>query len=108
MTDLHTWLTIAVICLVTIAIRFLPFLIFNKKRQTPNSIEKLSKILPSAVMGMLVVYCFRDLRFAAPADYLPALIASLVVGVLYVWRRNTLISILCGTVSYMMLVQFVF
>lgn len=108
MTDLHTWLTIAVISLVTVAIRFLPFVIFNGKRKTPRIIEKLSKILPCAVMGMLVVYCFKDFSFADTAGYLPAIIASLVVGVLYVWKRNTLISIICGTVSYMMFVQFIF
>ena len=108
MTDLRTWLVIAVICLVTVALRFLPFLIFNGKRKTPRVIEKLSKILPCAVMGMLVVYCFKDLSFAAAAGYLPAVIASLVVALLYVWKRNTLISIVCGTVGYMLLVQFVF
>jgi len=108
MTDLHTWLTIATISLVTMALRFLPFLIFNGKRKTPRIIEKLSRILPCAVMGMLVVYCLKDMSFANTEGYLPALIAGLLVGVLYVWKRNTLFSIICGTVSYMMLVQLVF
>ncbi len=108
MADLHTWYTIAVISLITALLRFLPFAIFNGNRETPKIIEKLSKILPCAVIGMLVVYCFKDLSFADTADYLPAIIASLVVGVLHVWKRNTLISIICGTVCYMMLVQFIF
>lgn len=108
MNDLHTWLTISTISLVTVAIRFLPFVIFNGKQKTPRIIEKLSKILPCAVIGMLVVYCFKDLSFSDTTGYLPAIIASLVVGILYVWKRNTLISIICGTVSYMMLVQFIF
>ncbi len=108
MTDLHTWLTIATISLVTVAIRFLPFIIFNGKRKTPRIVQKLSKILPCAVIGMLVVYCLKDISFANTAGYLPAIIASFVVGILYVWKRNTLISIICGTVGYMMLVQFIF
>lgn len=108
MTDLHAWYTVAVIAFVTVLLRFLPFVIFNNKRKTPQIIEKLSKILPCAVMGMLVVYCFKDVRFDAVSGCLPAVIASAVVGVLYVWRRNTLISIACGTICYMMLVQFVF
>lgn len=108
MNDLYIWATVAVISLVTVLLRFLPFAIFNGKRKTPKIIEKLSRILPCAVMGMLVVYCLKDVGFTAAADYLPALIASLVVGILYVWKRNTLVSILCGTVSYMALVQFVF
>lgn len=108
MADLHTWLTIAVISLVTALLRFLPFAIFSGTKKTPKIIEKLSKILPYAVIGMLVVYCFKDLSFTDTANYLPAMIATLVIGVLYVWKRNTLISIICGTVCYMMLVQFLF
>ena len=108
MNDLHTWGVVAVIALVTAAIRFLPFAVFNGKRKTPKIIDKLGKVLPYAIMGMLVVYCLKDMSFAAPSGFLPSLIACAVVGVLYVWKRNTLISIIAGTVCYMALVQFVF
>ena len=108
MTDLHTWLTVAVIALVTILIRFLPFLIFRGNRKTPEIIEKLGRILPYAIMGMLVVYCLKGMSFTDISGFLPQIIACLVVGVLYVWKRNTLISIVCGTVCYMVLLQFVF
>lgn len=105
MTDLHTWYVVAVISLVTVMLRFLPFVIFNGSRKTPKIIEKLGRILPYAVIGMLVVYCLKDLSFTSPSKYLPAVIACLIVGVLYVWKRNTLISIICGTACYMFLVQ---
>ena len=105
MTDLHTWYVVAVISLVTVMLRFLPFVIFNGSRKTPKIIEKLGRILPYAVMGMLVVYCLKDLSFTNPSQYLPEVIACLIVGVLYVWKRNTLISIICGTSCYMFLVQ---
>jgi len=59
-------------------------------------------------MGMLVVYCLKDISITSAASYLPALIACLVVGGLYVWKRNTLISIVAGTVCYMFLVQTIF
>lgn len=108
MTDLHTWLVVAVISLVTAMLRFLPFIIFNGNKKTPKIIDKLGKVLPYAIMGMLVVYCLKDLNFTSVSSYLPALIACLVVGGLYVWKRNTLISIICGTVCYMLLVQVVF
>ena len=77
-------------------------------RKTPALIEKLGKMLPYAIMGMLVVYCLKDVHFASVGAYLPQLIACSIVGVLYVWRRNTLLSILAGTVSYMVLIQLVF
>lgn len=108
MSDLHTWLTVAVIALVTAAIRFLPFIVFNGNRKTPQIIEKLGKVLPYAIMGMLVVYCLKGVNFAAVSNFVPPLIACLVVGVLYVWKRSTLISIISGTLCYMVLVQMVF
>ncbi len=108
MSDFYTWSIVAVIALVTALIRFLPFVLFNDKRKTPKVIEKLGKLLPYAIMGMLVVYCLKGVSFTSLSGVLPSVIACLVVGVLYVWRRNTLISIIAGTVCYMILVQVVF
>ncbi len=108
MSDLHTWTVVAVIALVTAALRFLPFVVFGGGRKTPKIIDKLGKMLPYSIMGMLVVYCLKDISITSVASYLPALMACLVVGGLYVWKRNTLISIVAGTVCYMFLVQTVF
>lgn len=108
MADLHTWCCVAVIAFVTAMLRFLPFVIFNGKRKNPKMIEKLGAVLPYAIMGMLVVYCLKDISFTQLSNYLPELIGCGVVGILYVWKRNTLISIICGTVCYMLLVQLVF
>ena len=107
MPDLHTWLIVAVIVFVTVMLRCLPFIIF-RNRKTPKIIEKLGRVLPYAIMGMLVVYCLKDISFTSVSGYLPQIIACLIVGVLYVWKKNTLVSIVCGTVSYMLLVQLVF
>lgn len=108
MNDMHTWAVVAVIALVTAMLRFLPFVVFNDNRKTPKIIEKLSKSLPFAIMGMLVVYCLKEISFLSISGFLPMLTACAVVGILYVWKRNTLISIICGTVCYMILVQIVF
>lgn len=108
MNNLHTWLVVAVISLVTIMLRFLPFLIFTGNRKTPKIIEKLGKTLPYAIMGMLVVYCLKEISFSEVSGFLPQIIACAVVGVLYILKRNTLLSIVCGTICYMVLVQFVF
>ncbi|MBQ8236421.1 MAG: AzlD domain-containing protein [Clostridia bacterium] len=108
MDNLHVWLAIAVMAFVTAALRFLPFIVFSGKKKTPRIIEKLGKVLPYAIMGMLVVYCLKGVHFTDASGFLPPLLACLVVGVLYVWKRNTLVSIIAGTVSYMLLVQLVF
>ncbi|MBR2459751.1 MAG: AzlD domain-containing protein [Clostridia bacterium] len=108
MNEAYIWLTVAAIALVTAAIRFLPFAVFNGGRKTPRLIEKLGGTLPYAIMGMLVVYCLKDMRFTAIEGFLPQLISCAVVGILYLWRRNKLLSIVTGTVCYMLLVQLVF
>lgn len=108
MNDLYVWYAVSVIALVTAAIRFLPFVVFNGNRKTPRIIEKLGKMLPYAIMGMLVVYCLKGVSFTSPSGFLPSFISCLVVGVLYVWKRNTLVSIVSGTICYMILFQVVF
>ena len=100
---LHAALTVGVIALVTFALRVLPFLIFGKRRP-PAFIGWLSSVLPFAVMGMLVVYCFKSVTpFVAPFA-VPELVATLAVVLLHVWRRNALISIGGGTALYMLLI----
>lgn len=108
MTELRIWITILVIAAVTAAIRFAPFVLFSGKRKTPAVLDRLGKVLPSAVMGMLVVYCLRETQIFQMESLLPTLAACLLTGGLYVWRRNTLLSIIAGTLCYMFLVQGVF
>ena len=108
MTDLHTWLIVLVIAIITALIRFLPFAVWSGERNTPEIIGKLGNLLPYAIMGMLVVYCLKGISFENISGFLPEFIACLTVGALYVWKRNTLISVVCGTACYMILVQMVF
>lgn len=107
MPDLHSMLIVAVTAIVTILLRFLPFLIF-RNRETPKYVVYLGRVLPYAIMGMLVVYCLKGISFVSAPYGIPELIACLLVALMHIWRRNTLLSILTGTVSYMLLVQLVF
>ncbi len=97
---------IAVMSFVTILLRFLPFLIIRK--DTPSYIAYLGKVLPPAIIGMLVIYCLKDVNCLTAPFGLPELIASAGVVVLQVWKRNSLISILTGTILYMFLTQVLF
>ncbi len=91
---------------VTILLRALPFIIFRK--QPPAYITYLGRVLPPAIIGMLVIYCLKDVTFLASPFGLPELIAALCVIVAQIWKRNSLVSILAGTVIYMFLVQTIF
>lgn len=108
MIDLHSVLIIVVAALVTMATRFTPFLLFGEKRKTPEIVTYLGQVLPYAIMGMLVVYCLKDVEVTAAPFGIPELIGCVVVAVLHIWKRNSLLSIGVGTVTYMLLVQFVF
>ena len=108
MDKLHSALIVAVVALVTMLLRFLPFWIFDEKRKTPSVISYLSTRLPYAIMGMLVVYCLKDVDPAAAPFGIPELTGCALVALLHIWKRNTLLSIGLGTLAYMLLVQLVF
>lgn len=107
MNNKQVLISIAIMAVVTAALRFLPFLIFSGKK-TPKVITYLGKVLPYAMMGMLVVYCLKDMSFSSVNNFVPEIIASAVVVLSYLIKKNTLISIISGTVCYMLLVQLVF
>lgn len=98
-------MVIAVMTLVTIVLRFLPFLVFDRGEQLPKWISYLGKVLPPAVMSMLLVYCLRNIDLAAANHGLPELICVGVAMLLHNWKRNTLLSIGVSTLLYMLLVQ---
>ena len=108
MTLLEQVITIGICALGTMLTRFLPFWVFSEKRPIPKWVQYLGDALPMAIFAMLVVYCLKDMSFSALDGFLPHVISVLIVVVLHVWRRNTLLSIVAGTLSYMLLLQLVF
>ena len=108
MSNTQLILTIGMVMLGTMITRFLPFLLFPAGKETPKYIQYLGKSLPAAALGLLVVYCFKEVSFLAAPYGLPELISIGLVTLLHLWKRNLLLSIGAGTVCYMLLVQFVF
>jgi len=107
MTTGRVILLIAIMSVITAAIRFTPFVLFAGKK-TPPWLSYLGRVLPPAVIAMLVVYCLKGVSFRSVEGFMPTLIAGAAVVGTYIWKKNTLISVLIGTVGYMLLVQFVF
>ena len=85
--------------------RFLPFLLFPDNRPVPKIVSYLGRTLPAAMMGLLVVYCLRNVSVVSAPHGLPELISIAVLAALHLWKRNVLLSIGVGTVLYMVLVQ---
>ena len=108
MTLAQQIITIAVVVAGTMITRFTPFLIFPSGKPTPKYIQYLGRALPSAVFGLLVVYCLKNVSVFSGSHALPEIISVAAVVVLHVWKRQMLLSIAGGTVLYMLLVQLVF
>ena len=71
-------------------------------------ITYLGKVLPPAMMGLLVVYCLRNVSLQSATHGIPELISILAIVALQKWKNNVLLSIGAGTVLYMFFVQVVF
>ena len=100
-------IAILVSAVITFGLRALPFLVFQEGKELPDKIKRLGMVLPSSIMAVLIVYCLKDVGDDFVADGLWKLIAAAAVVVAtYKWKHNTLISILLGTVSYMLFLHF--
>ena len=101
-------ITIAMVALGTMITRFLPFAIFPAGKDTPAYVRYLGRVIPAAALGLLVIYCLKDVDFLGGSHGLPELISMAAVTALHFWKRQMLLSIAGGTAVYMLLVQFVF
>lgn len=114
MTPFHVFSAIAVMAAVTFLTRVLPFLLFDRGERPPKVVLYLGRVLPPAVIAMLIVYCLRNLVFlpgltlTALAGWVPQVLAVLTVAALHMWKKHNLLSIFGGTIVYMVLVQAVF
>ncbi|SDA63236.1 Branched-chain amino acid transport protein AzlD [Butyrivibrio sp. INlla18] len=96
---------IALMAVTTMTLRFLPFLIFGEN--TPRYITYLGKVLPQATIGFLVIYCLKDVSFTSGSYGIPEVVAVVMVAGMQAWKRNTVLSILLGTVVYMFLIRII-
>lgn len=101
-------ITIAAVVAGTMLTRFIPFLVFPERKQTPKSIEYLGSILPFAMTGLLVVYSLKDTVLTAWPYGIPQAIAVILVVIVHRWKHNMMLSLAAGTIAYMILIQTVF
>jgi len=104
MTTQQQIITIAILALMTVLTRALPFLIFPAGKPTPKYIQYLGKALPLAVFGMLVVYCLKDVRWLEGMHGIPEVIGIAATAVMHIWRRQLFLSMAVGTAVYMVLI----
>lgn len=108
LTGIQTLIMIIVIAAGTAITRFSPFLLFPDSKEPPKIIHSLGKLLPSAMMGLLIVYCLKNISIFKSPFGIPEFIAIFIVVILHKWKNNVLLSIGGGTIIYMLFVQIVF
>ena len=107
MTFTQQIITIGLCVLGTMTTRFLPFIIFRESKETPEFIQYIRKLLPSAVFGMLVIYCLRNVNVLQETHGIPEAISILVTSGLHIWKRQMMLSIAGGTICYMILIHMI-
>ena len=108
MTLTEQIITIGMVVMGTMITRFLPFLLFPAGKPVPKYVQYLGKALPSAVFGLLVIYCLKNVDLMQGSHGIPELLSLAAVAALHLWKRQMLLSIAGGTVFYMALVQRIF
>ncbi|MBP2031931.1 branched-subunit amino acid transport protein AzlD [Clostridium algifaecis] len=104
----YTLIAILVMGAVTFGIRVAPFILFGNKKATPKYVVYIGNYLPPAVMAMLIIYCLRNVKLYSFPFGIPEAIGIITVAVLHIWKHNNLISIIGGTIVYMIEVQLIF
>ena len=105
LTPTQSLIIILTIAVTTFLTRVIPFMLFPDNKETPKFITYLGSVLPYSAIGMLVIYCLKDVSFKSTPFALPEFISILVIIVLHRWKKNTLLSIGGGTILYMLMVQ---
>ncbi len=103
-SSLYPALVIGVVAVVTWGLRAFPFLLFGKK-PLPKTVQYLGKALPPAIMTVLVIYCLRDTAFGSFPFGIPEIISCALVVSLQIIKNNMYLSIIAGTVCYMILIR---
>lgn len=108
MTITQQIITIVMVVVGTIITRALPFILFPTNKPTPSYIKYLGKVLPTAALGLLVIYCLKEINLFTGSHGIPEFLSILFVVLLHIWKRQMLLSIAGGTICYMLLIQIIF
>lgn len=105
LTPVQTIIMIGVITVGTMLTRFPPFFLFPKDKERPQVITYLGNVLPASMMGLLLVYCLRNVSLKDAPHGLPEGISLIFIFLIHKWKKNVLLSIGLGTALYMILIR---
>lgn len=105
MTIAEQCITVAIVVIGTQLTRWLPFVLFRSSVKTPEYIYYLGRVLPPAIFGMLVVYCYKDVDFLVPDYGLKEVVSGCLVALMQLLSKNMCLSIVIGTSIYIIWVN---
>lgn len=108
LTPIQTIIIVGMVVLSTVITRFLPFFLLSGKHGNHPFVVYLGKVLPYSAMGLLLVYCLKDVNLLVDSSVVPAALSCFLIVILHSWKRNVLLSIGAGTLCYMVLLQLAF
>lgn len=106
--SLLSYIALFIVAIVTMLTRAIPYLVFGRKNQLPQTINYLNLVLPSSIMVILLAYCLKDVNFGAFPFGLAEIISVLLVIVVQYIKKSTFLSIILGTACYMILIRTIF
>ncbi len=108
MEHIHEFAIIFIVAICTFATRAFPFLIFGRSGEPSPTVKYLGLVLPPSVMAILIIYCLKNVQLTVLSSAAPSFLAIAIVIALHLWKRNNLLSIGLGTLSYMLMIQYLF
>lgn len=99
MTITEMTLTILIVMIGTMFTRCISFVIFPSNKEPPEYIKYLGEVLPPAIMGLLIIYCMRNVLYEE-FSVISEVIAIIFIIIIHNWKRNVFFSITTGTGLY--------
>lgn len=100
----YAFTILAIVAVITFAIRASSFVLFGNK-DLPKPIKYIANVLPFAIMPTLVIYCIRDTQWLKLNSVVPVIVGIALTAIIHYWRKNVILSIIVGTVAYMVLIR---
>ncbi|MFT4021644.1 MAG: AzlD domain-containing protein [Acinetobacter sp.] len=107
MSNFEIFSIIAVVAMITIALRVTPFIVMDKLSKN-DYLQFIGQKMPVGVMILLVLYTFLHVDFTTPPYGAAYILAALVVLIIYGFSKNILISIAGGLFAHLFLVNIIF
>lgn len=98
-------LTICLAAIITFLTRLIPFVCFGNGKKIPPIILYIEKYTPGMIMVILVMDSLKGISISNIPSSLALIISAACVAFLHTIQKNALISILGGTILYMIFVQ---